>query len=430
MFRLVRWSARKTLRAFAMLFAGSILLASCSPSSGSERDVIRVQVSGEAEEIAVYDALVTAFEKENPEIDVELVPVTDKDDHLAKLTTSFSNGTPPDVFLINFREYSQYVARGAVDAVEPFMDEHGVDQADYYDQPMEAFTYEDELQCMPQNISSLVVYYNSKLLDEAGLERPPGDWDWDDFRNYAVELTTGRERGLGIEPNVIRLAPFVWSHGGELTDDADDPRRFTLDEAASREALEYTVSLVRDDGVVPTEEEIAAQDLETRFAAGRLGMLLSSRREVPAFREVAGLHFDVAPLPTSREPAGILHSDAYCMAAGAPSPDEAYEFVRFATGKRGQTITALGGRTVPSLIEVAESGAFLDPTQEPRHSEVFLDGVEAIRRTPVIPTWPEIEDEAEEVLTRVFYEDGYTVDDGLRELEEATGSLFEEGSGG
>jgi len=419
----------RPVRAFLLVLAGSILVAACSTSSGAERDSLRVQVSGEAEEIAVYEALVTAFEKENPDIDVQLIPVSDKDDHLAKLTTAFSNGTPPDVWLINFREYSQYVARGAVDAIGPYLDEHGVDTGDYYDQPIEAFTYDDELQCMPQNISSLVVYYNIRLLERAGLNRPPPEWGWDEFRHYATELTTGGVRGLGIEPNIIRIAPFVWSNGDELTDHPDEPQRFTFDDPAAREALEYIVSLVRD-GVVPTEEEIAAQDLETRFVAGGLGMLLSSRREVPAFREVGGLDFDVAPLPTSREPAGILHSDAYCMSAGAPAPDDAFEFIRFATGKQGQTITALGGRTVPSLIEVAESGAFLDPTQEPRHSEVFLDGVDAIRRTPVIPTWSEIEDEAEEVLTRLFYEDGYTIDDGVRELEEATQSLFDEGSDG
>jgi multiple sugar transport system substrate-binding protein len=423
------WSVRAMLRALLLMLVGSVLIASCSASSGAEQETVQVQVSGEAEEIAVYEALVAAFEKQNPDIDVRLIPVSDKDDHLAKLTTAFSNGTPPDVWLINFREYSQYVARGAVESIEPYLDEHGVDRDDYYDQPLDAFTYDGELQCMPQNISSLVVYYNAQLLERAGLERPPADWGWDEFHTYATELTTAGERGLGIEPSIIRLAPFVWSNGGELTDDTEDPQRFTLDDPASREALEYIVSIVRD-GAVPTEEEIAAQDLETRFVAGKLGMLLSSRREVPAFREVAGLDFDVAPLPTALEPAGILHSDAYCMAAGGPAPDDAYEFIRFATGKQGQTITALGGRTVPSLIEVAESGAFLDPTQEPRHSEVFLDGVDAIRRTPVIPTWPEIEDEAEEILTRVFYEDGYTIDDGLRELEEATGDLFEEGSDG
>lgn len=180
---------QKTVRVCAVVLVG-FLFASCSSSSGAERDVIHVQVSGEAEEIAVYDALLAAFEKENQSIDVELVAVTDKDDHLAKLTTSFSNGTPPDVFLINFREYSQYVARGAVDTIEPYLNENGLDPADYYDQPLEAFTYDDELQCMPQNISSLVVYLNTKLLDKAGLERPPDDWDWDEFRRYAQELTT------------------------------------------------------------------------------------------------------------------------------------------------------------------------------------------------------------------------------------------------
>ena len=86
-----------TLRVCALVFAG-LLLASCSSSSGAERDVIQVQVSGEAEEIAVYEALVTAFEKEHRSIEVELVPVTDRDDHLAKLTTSFANGRRPMSF--------------------------------------------------------------------------------------------------------------------------------------------------------------------------------------------------------------------------------------------------------------------------------------------------------------------------------------------
>lgn len=344
---------------------GVALLAACSTSSGASEGVIRLQVAGEAEEITVYESLINSFERDNPDIEVELVPVSDRDDHLAKLTTAFSTGNPPDVFLINFREFSQYVARGAVDSVEPYLDDAGLDLASYYEQPLEAFTFDDELQCMPQNISSLVVYYNKKLLKSAGLEPPPDDWDWDEFRRYALELTGGETRGLGIEPSIIRLAPFIWSNGGELTDDPDAPTRFTLEEPAARAALDYIVDLVRDDEVVPTEQEVAAQDLQTRFVSGKLGLYLSSRREVPVLREVAGVKFDVAPLPTAEEPAGILHSDAYCISTGASDPDAAFEFVRFATDNQGQTITALGGRTVPSLTEVAESGAFLDPTRPP-----------------------------------------------------------------
>jgi multiple sugar transport system substrate-binding protein len=408
----------------------AIAAAACSGSSrdANEDDggatTIQLQVSGEPEETAVYSSIAQQFQQQHPGIEVEVVEVAEKDDHLARLATSFSGGNPPDVFLVNFREYSQFVVRGAIEPIAHHLE--GVDTSAYYEPPLEAFTYDGTLQCMPQNISSLVVYYNKALFESAGLKRPKEGWTWDDFRATALALTKGDVRGVGIEPTIIRLAPFAWSAGGDIVDDPENPTRLDLDNPGARKALELFVSLVRDDQVVPTEEEIAAQDLETRFVTGKLGMLLSSRRDTPAFREVAGLDFDVAPLPVGDEPAGILHSDAYCIAAGSGAIDAAAELVRFATGEEGETLGALSGRTVPSLKSVAESGAFLDPVQPPRHSEVFLDAIPHIRRTPVLPTWPEIEDVAEQILIRAFYEDGYTVEDAIADLDTETRDLFEE----
>ncbi len=404
------------------------LLAFSACSNGD--DAIRFQVSAEVEEAAVYEALVSAFEKDHPDADVELIPIANKDDHLARLSTLFAAGNPPEVFLVNFREFSQFVARGALEPVSDLLDEHGIDYDEYFEEPIEAFTYEGMLQCMPQNISSLVVYYNRSLFESAGLDRPPQDWDWDEFRDYARALSNGDVDGVGIEPSVIRIAPFVWANGGEVVDDIAAPSRFTLGEPAAREALEYIVGLVHD-GLTPTEAEASSQDLETRFASGNLGMYLSSRRDTPVFREVRGLDWDIAPLP--RAPgggrAGILHSDAYCISKDAKAPlEDIAEFVGFAIGREGQTVTALGGRTVPSLKQVARSGAFLDPTQPPEHSDVFIKTIPLLRRTPVIPTWPEIEDLAQEILTRLYYEDGYTIDDALADLEDQTDDLFEEGS--
>jgi multiple sugar transport system substrate-binding protein len=423
------FSAVRRATAVAFLILGLMGPACSEASSGGGTTELELQVSGDPEEIVVYRSLVNSFEKDNPDVDLRLTPVADKDDHLAKLTTSFAAGTPPDIFLVNFREYSQFVAREAVEPLDPHLEEVGLQLDRYYEPPVEAFTFEGALQCMPQNISSLVVYYNNDLLRKAGLKRPPADWDWEEFRSYALRLTDERNRGVGIEPSIIRLAPFVWSNGGEMVDDPDTPSHFTLEQPAAREALEFLVGLVRDDQVVPTEKEVvAAEDLETLFAAGRLGMLLSSRRDTPLFRENVELDWDVAALPRSKQPAGILHSDAYCIARGSDALDSALGFVAYATGKQGQTITALGGRTVPSLKSVANSGAFLDPSAPPRHSEVFLEGIPYIRRTPVIPTWPEIEDVAGEILTRAFYEDGYSVDDAVTDLDEKTASLFSEGT--
>ena len=415
--------------ALLVLLVGACSEPSSEPADSGAPRTVTFQVSGEAEEVAVYDAVIKAFENVQPNVTVKLTTIAEKDEHLAKLATSFAAGDPPEVFLVNFREYAQFVAQGALEPVEDLLPDAGIDYDDYYPQPIEAFTYDGSLQCMPQNISSLVVYYNRALFKQAGLQRPDADWTWDDFRSYAETLTKGEVHGLGVEPSIIRAAPFVWGNGGEIVDDDDAPTRFTLDEPSATEAVEFITSLVRD-GLVPNEEEVTAQDLETRFMAGKIGMLLSSRRDTPSFREVQGLDFDVAGLPVGREPAGILHSDAYCLSAGSENLAAAVDFVAFATGTEGQTLTALAGRTVPSLKSVAESPAFLDPTQPPQHSQVFLDGIPYIRRTPVIPTWPEIESIAEEIFTQIFYEDGYSVDRGVAELDEQTRSLFEEGGGG
>ena len=412
----------------ALLLVGTACTDDGGAASGGKTTLV-LQVSGEREETRVYHAVIDAFEDANPDIAVELVEVADKDDHLQKLTTSFAAGDAPDVFLVNFREYSQFVVRGAIEPFDNYYEARGIRLEDYFSHPIEAFTYQDDLQCMPQNISSLVVYYNTKLFKQAGLAHPKS-WTWDQFRAAAIELTKGNVHGLGIDPEIIRIAPFVWSVGGDVVDDLGAPTHFTLDTPEARRALEFIVGLVRDDKVVPGEAELSAQDLETRFTTGKLAMLLSSRRDTPVFREVTGLEWDVAPLPVGDAPAGILHSDAYCISASSENIEEASKLVAYATGSDGQTITALAGRTVPSLKEVARSGAFLDPTQRPAHSQVFLQGIPTIRRTPVIPTWSEIEDLAEEFLTRLFYEDGYSMDDFLADLDAETRPLFEEGTAG
>jgi multiple sugar transport system substrate-binding protein len=412
--------SRRPVALLLALFALVGVASSCS--SGDDATVVRVQVEGEPEDTAIYQRVAEAYEREHPDVDVRLETASSDEDHLAKLTTSFAAGNPPDVFLINYREFAQFVGRDAIEPIGPHLPAGEVDG--YYPAPIEAFTVDGRLQCIPQNTSSLVVYYNRTLFAQAGLGHPES-WSWQQFRDAAVKLTTGEVRGLGIRPSIIRVAPFVWSNGGELVDDPVRPTRFTLDQPASREALEFVLRLVRDDKVSPTETELAAQGLEERFEAGKLGMLLSSRRDTPRFREVKSLDWDVAPLPTSKQPAGILHSDAFCVAARSRNRDEAVAFARFGAGEPGQRITTLAGRLVPSLKSVVPTSyaAVLPP---PAHGQVFVDAIPNIRRTPVLRTWAEIEEVSGELLTRAFHEPNYTVDHFLRELDAQTRPLFRE----
>jgi multiple sugar transport system substrate-binding protein len=420
----------------------ALAATACGTGSNAGGGPVQLLVFGAPEELEAYRTLVDAYERARPGAQVTLIEASDRTDLLTRLSTSIAGGQPPDVFLMNYRFYGQFAAK---DAIEPLDDRISssatIEPTDYYPVAMNAFRWQGRQLCLPQNVSSLAVYYNRDLFAKYGVPEPRPGWTWADFLATASALTrdaSGRvvqateneggpvrveTYGLGVEPSMIRIAPFVWSNGGEIVDDPARPTRISLSSPAAREALRNFIDLFLAYGVVPTDEEVEAEDDESRFANGRLAMLLSSRRSTTTFRSITAFEWDVAPLPSYREPAGILHADAYCITRGSRNKDAAWRFVEFAIGEEGQRIITATGRTVPSHIGVSMSPAFLGPAQPPRSARVFLDAIPTIRTAPTVSTWPEIEDITSGILENAFYR-GDRLDDVIRDLEEKTQPLF------
>lgn len=394
----------------ATVVALAVIAAGCE----SEAEVptrITVMVAGDPAEIDAYRAVVEGFDSSQDAIDAELQPFAERDELITRLGTSIAGGQPPDLFLMNYRFYGQFAARGALEPVGPFLDaSSALSEADFFETAMTPFRWDGVQTCLPQNVSSLVVYYNADLFRDAGVSLPASGWSWDEMVDAAERLTRDDDDGtvdvygLGVDPEIIRVAPLIWSNGGTLVDDETSPTRFALNGPAVA-ALDRFLDL-RTRGVTPTDEEAEAEDFESRFLNGRLAMLMESRRVVPTLRTITDFTWDVAGFPGMDEPASVLHSDAYCMTAASQEKDAAWTFLEFALGPEGQRIAAESGRTVPSLRSVAESDAFLDPEVDPAHSEVFVEQIPYLRSVPVISTWPEIEDTVNGLLEEAYYGGG------------------------
>lgn len=401
-----------------------LALAGCGSDAadgGKGGAAITFQVTGDPEETRVYRELAERYRRETGRR-VDIVEVPERDVHLAKLTTSFSAGRPPDVFLLNYRNMGGFAARGVIDPAAPRLD--GSDafaREDFYPLPLKAFEWEGTLQCLPQNTSSLAVYYNVDAFRDAGLELPRGSWTYEEFAAAARRLTGGGRRGVGIDVNVIRTAPWVWAAGGELVDDGERPERFTLDTPQARRGLEHLLALQRE-GWSPTADEADAKAVDERFLDGSVAMLLSSRRDVPLLRTITAFEWDVAPFPTDAEPASVLHSDGFCIAKGGDT-EAAWQWVEFALGREGQEVLARSGRSVPSLRAVAESPAFLDAGDPPQHSQVFLDALEHMHRLPTTENWTAVEKRADDVLVALFYGE-LGIDEALERLARETDGQF------
>lgn len=403
----------KTVRWMLCAAAVALVFGACS-DDGSEPATVEILVQGDPQEMAAYEDLVAAFADTEPDIAVDLIQASDRSDQMARLSTSFSAGNPPDLFLMNYRFVGQFASRDTLVPLDELMEEsEEISVDDFFPAATEAFRFDGDLVCLPQNLSSLVVYYNTDLFAEQGVSLPQDGWQWMDMVEKAKALTIDHDGdgvmdqyGLGVEGSqIIRLAPFVWSAGAELLDDQEHPTRFTLDTPEARVALGNFFSLRTVHGVIPTEEEVESEDDESRFLNGRTAMLMESRRVVPTLREITDFSWDVASLPLFDVPAGILHSDGYCMTAEGGDQEAAWRFLEFALSEQGAEIMAQTGRTVPSRISIAESDVFLDPDSAPANSQIFLEAGPSLRAVPHISTWPEIEAAVAPILETAMYDE-------------------------
>jgi multiple sugar transport system substrate-binding protein len=270
------------------VLAFSVAAAGCG-GSGDDGGPVRFLVFGDPEEINAYRELVRAYRGQEPEAEVELIEASDRTDLIARLSTSIAGGSPPDLFLMNYRYYGQFASKGAIEPMAARLEDSDAFRADdFYPVAMEAFRWKGEQLCLPQNVSSLVVYYNKTLFQQYGVPEPKDGWQWRDLVVTASRLTLDANGnpiqagdpdaggakaaiyGLGVEPTLIRIAPFVWSIGAALVDDEESPTRLTLDSPEAQVVLGEFLALRSLFGVVPSDIEVEAEDDEARFANGRL----------------------------------------------------------------------------------------------------------------------------------------------------------------
>ncbi len=399
----------RSILLFVLILLSNLLTACQAAPAGSGK--ISFMVSGSPADLAAYQKLVDAFQTKYPAIQVELINIPSEGDYLKRFTSDTAAGTPADVIMLNYRRQPAFSKTGAIEALDERIAASSlIKPADFYPEAFNAFKWNEKQMCIPQNVSSLVVYYNKDLFKQANLPLPAADWNWDTFLTDAKALTKDTngdgstdQFGVGIDAELIRFAPFVWQAGGEIVDGDITPSTLFINQPEGLEAGKFFFGLQNEHHVAPSQVEESAQDSQSRFLNGSLAMYFNSRKVVPTFRETAKFDWDVASLPRYKTAATVLHSDGYCLPSGSKNKQAAWALIEYANSVDGQTIIAATGRTVPSRIAVAKSAAFLDPNAKPANSQLFLDVIPTIRPMPLFPNWIEVEDIASEELARGFY---------------------------
>lgn len=351
-------------------------------------------IYGPRDEVAALQAVVDNYNSISETSDVKLRSWRDHESMVADLK---SGAAVPDVFMASRDDLAWLQEEELNQPVDELLDERGVDFGDGYSRDaLLAFSDDNRLQCMPYGVSPMVVFYNKELIDfekmlRRGLDAPDlseGDtrWTFDQFAAAAGFATRPRRqtRGVYVDPTLRSLAPFIFSGGGQLFDDEEQPTSLAFSDDDTRAALERTLELLRDPHLTLTDRQLARATPLTWFKRGRLGMIEGYRSLVPELRTIQGLEFDVMPMPTLDGAATVGGITGLCLSGATADSAQAADFLVHALSTPSVTRVTRTGYVVPANLEVALSDDFLQRGRLPEHSEVFNNSVRTMHLMPLL----------------------------------------------
>lgn len=395
--------------------------------------VLTFAVYGPAPVVAAYTRIAADFTAAHPDIVVNVRPYANHAEAKAALDEQLASGNPPDASLTALEDLETLVDNKSIQRIDELLGEREVDFGDGFQRDaLEAFSSDNALQCMPVDISPLVVYYNTALVDLAALTEP-GDkpmtaesgWNLETFTQAAQNASGGRNRGVYIAADLHEVAPFIWSGGGHVTDDLEDPKSLAFAASSTQSALEELLEVVRNPQITFNAQQLKRRSALDRFKAGTLAMMLGYRSLTPELRAQQGLAFDVMPLPKIGSKATSGDSKGLCLSASTEHPEETADFLAHVVSAEPMTELAETGYVVPTNLAVANSDSFLQPTAAPVSSHIFVNGVRNIWTFPSTETWPSVMARAATLLHGLFYDPVIDpLDERLRAIDAASVPLF------
>ncbi|MFN8557717.1 MAG: sugar ABC transporter substrate-binding protein [Dehalococcoidia bacterium] len=404
-----------------LLLLPTLLLASCIESSAtvsrsltntSRRASVKVPAPpgpkttitwsywGDAWEGAVNRRLVRAFEREHPDIKVQVVHKP-WSEYFTWLRGEWQAGRSPDVMFLNY--IPNYVAQGELEPLDRYVARDGMALDDFYPALLSMFRSGDVLYGLPRDNDTKVIYYNRDHFAEAGLSRPEAGWTWDDMRRAARILTRrdgmATRYGFGFEPGYWWLM-WMWQRGCDVLDHPFLPTKTTLDSPACGEALQFLQDLILVDQVTPPPALLNTDDMSRLFREGRLSMVFGNHALVPVFTETPGLSWDVAPLPRDAVRTNVAGGAGFVVSRRSTQKDAAWQLVTFLSGRKAQAMVAESGVITPARRSVREDNIFM--RQEGYRADVFLSETELGRPVPSFPGVTTVETLMEEGLAPLW----------------------------
>ncbi|MBX3066573.1 MAG: sugar ABC transporter substrate-binding protein [Anaerolineae bacterium] len=350
-------------------------------------------------QLPAHQQIVAAFEKENPNIKVD-IQVVPWGNYWDKLQTAVAGGEAYDTFWMNGPNFPVYASKGVIADLKDRIAADSVDTSKYPEAMLNLYSYNGDLYGLPKDFDTIALFYNKDLFDAAGVAYPDDTWTWDDLAAAAAKLTKDDVWGFAsTTADQSGFWNFVFANGGEVL--SEDKSKVMLDQPAACDAIKYLYKFVADKTSPDGATTSAADPWTQLFPGGKIAMIVAGSWMSRTYAD-SGLNIDVAPLPkspTTDKRATVIHGLANVMWSGTEHPDEAWAFVKFLGSETAANILAQSGTVIPAYTGYQQAWVEAIPQMK---LQVFMDATSYAVAYPTAPQGTEWSAQVATVLNEVW----------------------------
>jgi multiple sugar transport system substrate-binding protein len=357
-------------RSFVKGSAAGLAAAAAWASYLRETSAIAAQASGEVrltgqtaspEEEELLRQVLDTFAEQFPDITVNYEPVPS--DYLIKLQTDIAAGNAADVFYVGNEWAQDFMSRGVLLAIDDYMEADGVTADQFYENLINAYTWEGQTYGLPKDWSPLGMVYDPAVLESAGVSGPPTTWEELRTAAEAIVESTGQP-ALALEAAFDRFILFLYQAGGNVTN--EDVTEVTLGDDATREALDMYYGLYAD-GLSATSADVGGQWPGDAFAQGLVPIVFEGNWMFPFLNTNApDKEYGIAELPAGPAGKGTpAFTNSYSIFYQSQNPDAAWTLVNYLTGAEGMLTWTSLGLAMPARPGIADQWLEIFPEREP-----------------------------------------------------------------
>ena len=368
---------RKISKLLLLLILTTLILTACqtnatetpvAPESAGPV-VLRLGTRDSGAALDLHQETIALYEDDNSDVLVQLEAVASRD-YDGRLQTMLSANAAPDAIQLADESIPEFVAQGDLVALDDYFPTD-FDPAIYLPNLLTPGQVDGDQYLLPKSYSTLAIYYNKALFDEAGVPYPEDDWTWDDLLDVALDLTQDLDDDNAPDIWGIQL-PATWTTGfeywvaaagGQLVSDNGKDFVGHMDSEAVINAVTFYADLYNKYRVSPPPTDLEAEyGGNTEFVDGKAAMLIFDRSIQADLLANRNIDLGVVGLPQGEDRANILFWEGYGVASTSAHPRTAANFLTFYTGEPGNEVWV--NAALPTVQSVAESsGLSTDPIE-------------------------------------------------------------------